>query len=80
MFDVVWLSRMQFAITTLYHFLFVPLTLGLSIYIALFETITHVKKNSDYQQLTSFFAKLFIINFSVAVWSTPAEVLKRVAE
>ena len=67
MFDVVWLSRIQFAITTLYHFLFVPLTLGLSIYIALFETIAHVKKDTAYQQLASLFIKLFVINFAMGV-------------
>jgi cytochrome d ubiquinol oxidase subunit I len=67
MFDVVWLSRMQFAITTLYHFLFVPLTLGLSIYIAWFETMAHVKKDTAYLQLSSLFTKLLIINFAMGV-------------
>ncbi len=58
---------MQFAITTLYHFLFVPLTLGLSIYIAWFETMAHVKKDTAYLQLSSLFTKLLIINFAMGV-------------
>lgn len=67
MYDLAWLSRAQFAITTVYHFLFVPLTLGLSIYIAVFETMAYVKKDEIYQKLASFFVKLFIINFAMGV-------------
>ena len=65
--DAVLLSRIQFAITTIYHFLFVPLTIGLSIYVALFETIGYVKKNEFYSKLAGFFGKLFIINYAVGV-------------
>ena len=65
--DITLLSRIQFAVTTIYHFLFVPLTIGLSIYVALFETIGYVRKNESYNKLARFFGKLFIINFAVGV-------------
>jgi len=65
--DVVLLSRLQFAIATYFHFLFVPLTLGLSILVAIFETI-YVKSGDDmYKRMTKFWGKLFLINFAVGV-------------
>ncbi len=52
--DVVLLSRLQFAVTTIYHFFFVPLTLGLSIIVALMETL-YVRTNKEiYLQMTKF--------------------------
>lgn len=65
--DEVLLSRWQFAITTIYHFLFVPLTLGLSIFIAILETF-YVKTNDlRYKQLVKFWGKLFLVNFALGV-------------
>jgi len=67
MLDVVTLARLQFAITTVYHFLFVPLTLGLSIYVAMFETLGFVKKDEAYRKLAIFMGQLFLINFAMGV-------------
>jgi cytochrome d ubiquinol oxidase subunit I len=63
--DIVLLSRIQFATTTIYHFLFVPLTIGLSFFLAAFETAGLVKKSARYSNLAAFFGRLFLINFAV---------------
>jgi cytochrome d ubiquinol oxidase subunit I len=61
------LARWQFAITSVYHFFFVPLTLGLSILVALFET-AYVRTGDDlYKRMTKFWGKLFLINFAMGV-------------
>lgn len=65
--DVITLSRLQFAITTIYHFLFVPLSLGLSILTALLSTIYLKNGNAVYNQLAKLFGKLFIISFAMGV-------------
>lgn len=65
--DEILLSRWQFAITTTYHFLFIPITLGLSIFIAILETFYVKTKNERYKQLTKFWGKLFLINFAMGV-------------
>jgi cytochrome bd ubiquinol oxidase subunit I len=61
------LSRWQFGITTVYHFIFVPLTIGLSLLVAVLQTMWLVKKDPAYLRLTKFFGKLFLINFAVGV-------------
>jgi cytochrome bd ubiquinol oxidase subunit I len=61
------LSRWQFGITTVYHFIFVPLTIGLSLLVACLQTAWLVRKDPVYLQLTKFFGKLFLINFAVGV-------------
>lgn len=61
------LSRWQFAITTVYHFLFVPLTLGLSFFIAALETAYVHTGNERYRTLTKFWGKIFLINFAMGV-------------
>ncbi len=61
------LARWQFAMTSLFHFLFVPLTLGLSILVAIMETFYVRSGNKDYLRLTKFFGKLFLINFAMGV-------------
>jgi len=63
--DLVMLSRWQFALTVIYHFFFVPLTLGLGWLVAILETIYVVKKNETYKKLTKFFGKLFLINYAM---------------
>ncbi|MCX5591626.1 cytochrome ubiquinol oxidase subunit I [Alcaligenes endophyticus] len=64
---VVDLSRVQFAATALYHFLFVPLTLGLSLLIAVMETIYVTTGREVYRRMTQFWTKLFMINFALGV-------------
>lgn len=65
--DALFLSRLQFAATTMFHFLFVPLTLGLSIMVAWMET-RYVKTGDEtYLKMTKFWGKLFLINFAVGV-------------
>ncbi|HXP20714.1 MAG TPA: cytochrome ubiquinol oxidase subunit I [Streptosporangiaceae bacterium] len=61
------LSRWQFAITTIYHFIFVPLTIGLSILVACMQTAWVRTKNDSYLRMTKFFGKLLLINFAVGV-------------
>jgi cytochrome d ubiquinol oxidase subunit I len=65
--DLVTLSRLQFASTIMFHFLFVPLTLGLSIIIAYMETRYVQTGDETYLHMTKFWAKLFLINFAVGV-------------
>lgn len=65
--DVLLLARLQFAITIIYHFFFVPLTLGLSIVVAIFETIYVTSGNEVYKRMTKFWGKLFLINFAIGV-------------
>ncbi len=63
----VFLARWQFGITTVYHFLFVPLTIGLIFLVAVMETLYVVSGNEDYKRMTKFWGKLFLINFAVGV-------------
>jgi cytochrome d ubiquinol oxidase subunit I len=65
--DVLTLSRLQFAVATYFHFLFVPLTLGLSLLVAILETLFVRTGDEDYRRLTKFWGKLFLINFAVGV-------------
>ncbi|MFZ1907516.1 MAG: cytochrome ubiquinol oxidase subunit I [Burkholderiales bacterium] len=64
---VVELSRWQFAATALYHFLFVPLTLGLSMLLAAMETVYVTTGREIYKRMTQFWGKLFLINFALGV-------------
>lgn len=64
---VVLLSRWQFAATALYHYLFVPLTLGLSFILAAMETVYVTTGRPIYRQMTQFWGKLFLINFALGV-------------
>jgi cytochrome bd ubiquinol oxidase subunit I len=65
--DATMLARLQFGITTVYHFFFVPLTLGLSIMVALMETL-YVRSGLEvYKRMTKFWGKLFVINFAMGV-------------
>ncbi len=65
--DALLLARLQFAITTIYHFFFVPLTLGLSILVALMQTAYARTGNEDYKKMAKFWGKLFLINFALGV-------------
>jgi cytochrome d ubiquinol oxidase subunit I len=61
------LARMQFAITTVYHFFFVPLTLGLSILVAIMETRYVRTGDETWRRMTRFWGRLFLINFAMGV-------------
>ncbi len=65
--DALFLARLQFGVTTVYHFFFVPLTLGLSILVALMETLYVRTGNLIYRDMTKFWGKLFLINFAMGV-------------
>jgi len=60
-------SRAQFALTAIYHFLFVPLTLGLGFIVAIMETIYVKTNNIEYKKMTKFWMTLFAINFAIGV-------------
>jgi cytochrome d ubiquinol oxidase subunit I len=65
--DVLTLSRIQFAVATYFHFLFVPLTLGLSVLVAIMETRYVRSGDEDYKRMAKFWGKLFLINFAIGV-------------
>ena len=61
------LARWQFGITTVYHFLFVPLTIGMSLLVAVIQTAWVRTGNARYLRMTKFWGKLFLINFAMGV-------------
>jgi len=65
--DAVLLARWQFAMTAMFHFIFVPLTLGLVVLIAIMETIYVKTNNEEYKTMAKFWGKLFLINFAVGI-------------
>ncbi|MFT4135836.1 cytochrome ubiquinol oxidase subunit I [Microbacterium sp.] len=65
--DPLLLARWQFGLTTLYHFIFVPLTLGMSVFVAIFQTVWHRTGDVRWLHLTRFFGKIFLINFAMGV-------------
>ncbi len=65
--NVLGLAQSQFSITTVYHFFFVPLTLGLSILVAIMETLYVRRGDLIYKQMAQFWGKLFLINFAMGV-------------
>ena len=65
--DIVDLSRLQFAVTALYHFLFVPLTLGLSWILVIMESVYVMTGKEIYRDMTKFWGKLFGINFAMGI-------------
>ena len=65
--DVVDLSRLQFALTALYHFLFVPLTIGLSLLLAIMETVYVMTGKAIWRQMVLYWGTLFGINFVLGV-------------
>jgi len=65
--DALELARWQFGIVTTYHFLFVPLTIGLSALVAVMQTVWYRTGNPKYLQMTKFWGKLFLINFAMGV-------------
>jgi len=65
--DVVTLSRLQFAVATMFHYLFVPLTLGLSVLLALMQTRYYRTGDETWRRMARFFGKLFFINFAIGI-------------
>ena len=65
--DVVQLSRLQFGLTAMYHFLFVPLTLGLSVLLGIMESVYVMTGRDIWRQMTKFWGVLFGINFAMGV-------------
>jgi len=65
--DALDLARWQFGVTTVYHFLFVPLTIALSALVAIMQTVWYRTGNPTYLKMTKFWGKLFLINFAMGV-------------
>ena len=67
MLNVLMLSRLQFAAATFFHFLFVPLTLGLSLLIAIMETMYVRTGDEEYRTMARFWGKIFLVNFGIGI-------------
>lgn len=67
MFDIVSLARFQFAMTTVFHFFFVPFSIGLALVIAVMETLYVVKKDDRYRKMAKFWGNIFLLSFAVGV-------------
>jgi cytochrome d ubiquinol oxidase subunit I len=65
--DTIMLSRIQFASTTIFHYFFVPVSIGLALLIAIMETMYVRKGDEEYKRMAQFWGKLFLINFAVGV-------------
>ncbi|USS84520.1 cytochrome ubiquinol oxidase subunit I [Fructilactobacillus myrtifloralis] len=65
--SVVSLARFQFAMTTIFHFFFVPMSIGLGLLVAIMETMYVIKKQPAYLTMTKFWGKLFLLSFAVGV-------------
>ena len=67
MFDIVTLARIQFAMTTVFHFFFVPFSIGLALVVAIMETMYVVKKEERYRKMAKFWGNIFLLSFAVGV-------------
>ena len=65
--DPLLLSRWQFGLTTMFHFIFVPLTIGMALTVAIFQSAWVRTDKAKYLQLTHFFGKIFLINVAMGV-------------
>lgn len=65
--DALEIARWQFGITTVYHFMMVPLTIGLGLVVAIMQTVWHRTGKPEYLRMTKFWGKLFLINFIMGV-------------
>ncbi|TRM10538.1 cytochrome ubiquinol oxidase subunit I [Lentibacillus cibarius] len=65
--DALMIARLQFASTTIFHYFFVPVSIGLAFTIAIMQTLYVIKKKDVYRKMTKFWAALFLINFAVGV-------------
>ena len=64
---VVGLARFQFAMTTVFHFFFVPFSIGMGFVVAVMETIYAVKKDEVYRDMAKFWGKIFLLSFAVGI-------------
>jgi cytochrome d ubiquinol oxidase subunit I len=69
LFDATWLARIQFGLTAMFHFLFPPITIGLSMLIGVIETMRWRTGKDVYRRMSDFWLKLFAVNFAVGVAS-----------
>ena len=60
-------SRLQFALTAMFHWIFVPLTLGLSILIGIMETKYYLSGNTQWKNITKFWMRIFAVNFAIGL-------------
>lgn len=67
MMDVLDLARIQFASTTIFHFIFVPISIGLSLLVAIMETMYVVKKDDKYKRMAKYWGTFLLINFVVGI-------------
>lgn len=65
--DVLDLARLQFATTTILHFVYVPISIGLSLLVAIMETMYVIKKNDLYKKMAQFWGTFLLINFALGV-------------
>lgn len=65
--EILDLARLQFALTTIFHFIFVPISIGLSLLIAIMETMYVVKNKNKYKDMAKFWGKFLLINFAVGI-------------
>jgi cytochrome bd ubiquinol oxidase subunit I len=61
------LSRWQFGVTITYHFLFVPLTIGLALLVAVMQVLAYRRRDKTWDRLARFFGSLFLINFAMGI-------------
>ena len=65
--DIVTLARIQFAMTTIFHFFFVPFSIGTGVVVAIMETLYVIKKDEKYRRMTKFWGNIFLLSFVVGV-------------
>ena len=65
--DVLDLARLQFASTTIFHFIFVPISIGLSLLVAIMQTVYVVKNDEKYKEMAKFWGTFLLINFAVGI-------------
>jgi len=65
--DVLELARVQYALTTIFHFFFVPLSIGTIFIVAIFETMYLFKKKAEYLRMAKFWGKIFLLSFAIGV-------------
>ena len=65
--DVLSLARFQFAMTTVFHFFFVPFSIGMGLVAAIMETMYVRKKDETYKKMAKFWGKIFLLSFAVGV-------------
>ncbi|GAJ27175.1 cytochrome d ubiquinol oxidase subunit I [Liquorilactobacillus sucicola DSM 21376 = JCM 15457] len=65
--SIVTLARFQFAMTTIFHFFFVPFSIGMALVVAIMETMYVVTKKEEYLRMTKFWGNIFLLSFAVGV-------------